>query len=129
MCLVVPVNTKRARVDGLPDDVEKLKELLAERDATMAAQRFEIEYLRKVAFGKKSEKRPRSADLAELSAQGYLFHAELLAEAERTAQAEGVQGELTLEPAKRKGRRTRFPDHVPHVTTRYELEAEACKCE
>jgi hypothetical protein len=99
--MVVPVNAKSSVVDELPDDIEKPKELLAQRDAKIAAQRVVIEHLRKMAFGKKSEKRPRSALLVEASGQGHLFHAELLAEAERTAKAKRVQGEITLDPPKR----------------------------
>ena len=137
--MVVPVNTKSPKIDELPDDVEKLKALLvqlddqlAERDAKIAAQRIVIEQLRKVAFGKKSEKRPRLANLVEADGQGHLFHAELLAEAERTAKAKRVQGDITLDAPKRraprKGRRANFPDHLPRITTRYELEDELCTC-
>jgi transposase len=130
--MVVPVNAKSSVVDELPDDIEKLKELLAQRDAKIAAQRVVIEHLRKMAFGKKSEKRPRSALLVEASGQGHHFHAELLAEAERTAKAKRVQGEITLDPPKRaaprKGRRATFSDHLPRITTRYELEDDACTC-
>ncbi|MCP3920555.1 MAG: IS66 family transposase [bacterium] len=141
------MNAKRRNSDELPDDVEALKaivaqhaeliaqhaELIAQRDEKIAAQRIVIEHLRKYAFGKKSEKRPRPADLVEADGQGHLFHAELLAEAERTAKAKRVQGEITLDPPKRpaprKGRRATFPDHLPRITTRYELEDDACACE
>jgi len=133
------VNAKRPSADGLPDDVAALKELvaqrdeqLAQRDAKIAAQRLVIEHLRTYAFGKKSEKRARPGQLVEASGQGHLFHAELLAEAERTAKAKRVQGEITLDPPKRsaprKGRRATFPDHLPRITTRYELEDDACTC-
>lgn len=137
--MVVQVNAKRPSAEELPDDVETLKALvaqrdglLAQRDEKIAAQRLVIEHLRIYAFGKKSEKRPRPAHLIEASGQGHLFHAELLAEAERTAKTKRVQGEITLDPPKRpaprKGRRTSFPDHLPRITTRYELEDDACTC-
>lgn len=130
--MVVHVEAKERSAGELPDDVEALKSIVAQRDAKIAAQRVVIEHLQKVAFGKKSEKRPRRAQLAETSGQGHLFHAELLAEAERTAKAKQVQGEITLaapkRPTPRKGRRATFPDHLPRITTRYELEDEACTC-
>jgi len=124
----------------LPDDVTALKVIIAERDAviaqhaeTIAAQSHRIEALSRIAFGKKSEKRPRTPLPPELLTQGHLFHSELLAEAERTARAKQVQGEIALTPPKRKakrgGRRARFPDYLPHITTRYELEDDDRSCE
>ena len=131
--MAVQANAVRPNANELPDDVVKLKELIASREETIAAQRRLIDYLRRVAFGKKSEKRPRLTGAEEALGQGHLFHAELLAEAERTAKAKHVQGEITLDapkrPAPRKGRRARFPDHLPRIVTRYELEDEACTCE
>jgi transposase len=116
----------------LPDDVEALKALIAKRDETIAAQRLIIEQLQRSQFGKKSEKRSLDVDRDLAIGQGHLFHAELLAEAERTAREKHVQGDITLAPPKRatphKGRRASFPDHLPHVTTRYELEDEARTC-
>ena len=133
------MDAKIRNTNELPDDVDALKallaqhvELLAERDAKIASQRIVIEHLRQVAFGKKSEKRPRLEHLVEANGQGHLFHAELLAEAERTAKANRVQGDITLDPPKRsaprKGRRSTFPDHLPRIKTRYELENDACTC-
>lgn len=130
--MVVPVNAKRSKSSELPDDVEQLKQLLAEMEAKIAAQQLVIEKLQRIAFGKKSEQRPRQAPILEADGQGHLFHAELLAEAERTAAAKRVQGEILLDAPKRKaprkGRRATFPDHLPRVTTRYELEEEDCTC-
>jgi len=112
----------------LPDDVAALKAIIALRDETIAAQLHTITILSRIAFGKKSEKRPRAALPVDAVGQGHLFHAELLAEAERTARAKQVQGEIILTPAKRSkmrgGRRARFPAHLPRVETRYELEDE-----
>lgn len=120
-------------LQGLPDDVEALKALLAEKQATIEALQHAIEALRRIAFGKKSERRESPALLADGQVQGNLFYAELLAEAEHTAVVKRVQGELLLEApresAPRKGRRSTFPDHLPRVTTAYELESGDCVCE
>ncbi|MCP4037008.1 MAG: IS66 family transposase [bacterium] len=132
--------------DRLPNDVEALKtiiaghvDVIARRDdviaqhvETITAKDHTIAILSRIAFGKKSEKRPRSSLPADAVGQGHLFHAELVAEAERTAEAKKVQGEIVLSPPKRApkrgGRRPRFPDHLPRVTTRYELEDDARSC-
>ncbi|NOY93357.1 MAG: IS66 family transposase, partial [Deltaproteobacteria bacterium] len=117
----------------LPDDIAKLKVIIADRDETIAAKDHTIAILSRIAFGKKSEKRPRAAIPGEAIGQGNLFHADLVAEAERTARAKKVQGEIVLTPpkpaAKGGGRRSRFPDHLPRVTTHYELEDDARACE
>ena len=137
--MVVQADTVATRASDLPDDVEALKALVIERDeviaehkATIVEQRYLIEHWKRVAFGKKSEKRPRLVDEDLACGQGYLFHAELLAEAERTAKEKRVQGEIVSEPPKRraprKGRRARFPDHLPRISTRYELEDDARTC-
>ena len=127
-------------VRELPDDVAQLKsiiaqrdELIAQRDELIAAKDHTIALLSVIAFGKKSEKRPRTPLSTEAAGQGHLFHAELVAEAERTARDKAVQGEIALTPPKsakkkRGGRRTQYPDHLPRVTTRYELEDEGRCC-
>jgi len=122
----------------LPDDVEVLKALIlerdekiAERDEKIAAQRHAIDVLTRIAFGRSSEKR-RPALRSDAIGQGHLFHADLLVEAERTAAAKDVQGEIVLEPpkkARRKGgRRAKYPDHVPRVSTTYELAEDRRSC-
>jgi len=121
-----------AEQSELPDDVEALKAIIAEHVEIIAAKDHTIAILSRIAFGKKSEKRSRAALPADAVGQGHLFHAELVAEAERTAHAKQVQGEIILTAPKRApkrgGRRTRFPDHLPRITTRYELEDAARSC-
>lgn len=115
----------------LPDDVATLKAMLAERDEKIAAQAHTIDTLTRIAFGPSSEKR-RTPLPPEAIGQGHLFHADLLVEAERTAKAKGVQGELTLapptRPKRRGGRRNTFPAHLPRVSTSYELPEEQRSC-
>lgn len=137
--MVVQVKNPSPRKSDLPDDIDALKALLverdvviAERDAIIIAKDHRIAILSRIAFGKRSEKRPYVALPADAIGQGHLFHADLVAEAERTALAKKVQGEITLTPPKkkaiRKGRRAKFPAHLPRVTTKYELEDDACVC-
>lgn len=136
------------RLEELPDDVEELKalllqreELLSQRDLKIEAQRTIIDSLRRIVFGRRSERRARDEAAKLHPGQGTLFHAELLADAERTAKEKQVQGEITVDPPKKeggegdgkgkgkKGRRSKFPSHLPRIRTRYELEDEACRCE
>lgn len=115
----------------LPDDVDALKAMIAERDERLAVQAHTIDVLTRIAFGRSSEKRrPRLP--ADAVGQGHLFHADLLVEAERTAEAKDVQGEIVLSPPKKTkrggGRRKKYPDHLPRVSTAYELPADKRSC-
>ena len=134
-----------AKTNDLPDDVAALRAMIAARDETIAArekrlteqeeelavQRHTIDVLTKIAFGKSSEKR-RGKLPPDAVGQGYLFHADLLVEAERTAAAKGVQGEITLAPPKKAkkagGRRKKYPEHLPRVSTGYELPEDQRSC-
>ena len=123
----------------LPDDVAALRALIVERDVKLVerdekivAQRHTIDLLTKIAFGKSSEKRRAQVIAGEAVGQGHLFHADLIVEAERTAEAKNVQGEIVLAPPLKKqkagGRRKRFPDHLPRVSTSYELAEDERRC-
>lgn len=130
----------KPRKAELPDDVDALKaiiasqdEVIAEKTEAIAALRCQVDKLASIAFGKKSEERPRLEIPKDLLAQGYLFHTDLVAEADRLAKEKRVQGDVSLESPKRerpkKGRRAKFPDHVPVVTTQIELEEEDLVCD
>jgi len=130
----------------LPDDIVALKVLVSERDAalaerdakiakrdaTIAEQCHAIEVLKRIAFGKSSEKRPCRSGATDAIGQGHMFLDDLLAEAERTAEAKDLQGEIELAPPKQPrkpgGRRKRFPDHLPRVTTTYKLPDDERSC-
>jgi len=121
------IDTKNSE---LPDDVDALKALILERDEKIAAQRHTIDVLARIAFGKSSEKR-RPQLPPDAIGQGHLFHADLLVEAERTAAAKDVQGEIVIEPPKKKrkgGRRKKYPEHLPQVSTAYELPEDERSC-
>jgi transposase len=127
----VRVKAMDPETSKLPDDVAALKAIIAQRDELIAAKDHTIAILSRIAFGKKSEKRPRTPLPTDAVGQGQLFHAELVAEAERTARAKRVQGDIVLTAPKRsskRGRRTDFPDHIPRISTRYELEDDARLC-
>ena len=121
----------RTKTTDLPDDVAALKALVVEQDEKLAAQRHTIDILTRIAFGKSSEKR-RAQIPPDVVGQGHLFHADLLVEAERTAAAKGVQGEIVLTPPKKAkkagGRRKKYPDHLPRVSTAYELPEDSRTC-
>lgn len=121
----------RALIELL-DDVAALKAMIAERDAKIAELEHNVECFRRMLFGSSSEKRrgePRPADHA---CQAHLFCAELLAEAERVACEKAVEGSIELvqpaQPRKPSKRRAKFPEHIPHVTTIYELPVDQRHC-
>ena len=127
----------------LPEDVEALKALLAEREALIAEREallaetqariaqleHEVARLRRSLFGPRSERsRPDDPDQAR-----FVFP-ELLDEAQRVADATGAVGSIELvepgrRPRRRGGRRETFPEHLPVVRTTYELaEADRTCC-
>ncbi|MEM8760715.1 MAG: transposase, partial [Pseudomonadota bacterium] len=126
---------------GTVATIEEAKALLAERDAELAKLREENEQLRhnveayrRMAFGPSSEKR-RAAGSREVDAQqGWLFHQTVVAEAFETAERKGIDATICYAgPAKQKprgGRRKKFPEHTPEMTTRYELpeDQRVCTC-
>jgi transposase len=128
-----------ARAASLPDDVAALKAIIAQRDGAIAQrdeliaeQRHRIEVLNRIAFGPQSERRACDSLQPEAFGQLSLFYADILAEAERTAREKQVQGEVVTGPPKaarkKGGRRNQFPDHLPRIETRYELQEDARCC-
>jgi transposase len=119
----------------LPDDVESLKSLVATHLQTITRQSEEIarlehntQVLRKMIFGPKSEKRPPTGPDA---LQGSLFLQELKAQASRLAARHGVEATVKVAAhvrAKKKGRRSEFPEHLPVVQTLSELKADERTC-
>jgi len=126
---------------GLPDDVEALKAIIAERDAIITEREARIatlehanHILAKIAFAPSSERRP-SAGFDASGAQGWLLFPELIEAAERVADATGQTGAVEVtqpeaKPRKKGGRRRQYPAHLPVVTTTYELpeEERTCAC-
>ena len=135
----------KGAAEQLPDDVDALKALLAERDAMLgereaviAKQRSEIvrlahnvEIFKRLAFGKSSERRS-APPTHDNPAQGHLFAALLLEEAERHSDAQSGHGSIeqksTGKPRGKGGRRKKFPEHLPRWRTTYELDDEQRKC-
>jgi len=140
-------------LDTLPNDTQSLRAIVVERDAELAVRdaaltsrdaelaklhqeiadlRHNVEVYRKMAFGPSSEKRTPAKP--EHVNQGHLFFAELIADAERTAREKNLAGSISAtagKPRKKKGgRRKDFPEHLPRVTTRFELpeDQRTCKC-
>ena len=121
----------------LPHDIEALKALLAtcqqtieHQSDTIARLEHNVDVLRKMIFGKKSERRPPDDEAA---LQGALFLQDLQQEAARLAGQHNVTATVQVaahERAKKKGRRSEFPEHLPVVRTVTELRAEdrTCAC-
>lgn len=122
---------------ALLERMEELEAKLEERNATIGKHVDEITRLRhnvgvleRLVWGG-SEK--RSSDNAPLIA-GQLLLAGVLEGALRGPQAEDVESASEIKvPAnvrKKKGRRSKFPDHLPVLKTTFELKEEdrACPC-
>ena len=130
---MTPVDTE------LPKDARALKSLVYELRSTVAQlkeanRELEAKALKfqDLYFGRSSEK-TRSTATAEDFKQIPLFQAELLAEAQQAAEANNVSGSMSSAPGKPRrkgGRRSKFPSHLPHVETKYELKDDdkVCDC-
>jgi len=120
--------TAEERLPLLETEIETLR-------AQIKGLKHNVEVYRRLAFGPSSEKRGRNdPDLAGPPEQGHLFYAHLVAEARETAERNGIDASIEASPPKKprkaKGRRGRFPDHIPTVTTKYELpeDQRVCAC-
>ncbi|MEZ6016911.1 MAG: hypothetical protein R3F49_17465 [Planctomycetota bacterium] len=132
----------------LEHELAQLRDLLAAREAEIIRLRQEnkdlahnVEVFRKLAFGKSSERRGGRPEEKDHPKQGFLFLQQIVEEAERTADLKNVEGSITIEGAAPESkpkntpkktcrtRVTRF-EHLPKVTTRYELPADqrVCTC-
>ena len=121
----------------LPNDVEALKAIIAERgavivqrDARIARLEHEVKELARAAFGAKSERRP-SQETDANALQGFLLFPELLEAAERVADRTKQQGVVEIVSTgqkKRPKRRKGFPQHLPKIRTTYELPEEERTC-
>lgn len=118
----------------LPDDVEALKAIIAKQAEQIAALEHNVEVFRRLVFGPSSEKRRGGEETPAHPMQGHLFFAPLLAEAERVSRETGAEGSLEIAPPssapRKRGRRNKFPEHMPRATSTFELPAEQqrCKC-
>lgn len=116
----------------LPDDVAALKAMIAAQQERIAALEHNVEVYRRLAFGPSSEKRRGEPGPAEHERQQHLFGIDLFAEAQRVAREKHVEGSLEFAapaPPKKPGkRRSKFPEHFPHVATLYELPADQRLC-
>lgn len=131
-------------------EIAQLRELLAAHEAEIQRLRKEnkdlahnVEVFRRLAFGPTSERRGGRSEEKDHPKQGFLFVQQIVEEAERTADLKNVEGSVSIEavPAtaaprdkdgSKKTRRTRANrfEHLPKVTTRYELPADQriCAC-
>jgi len=113
----------------LPDDVEALRAIVLAQHAELTGQReliarlrLQLARLRRMQFGRSSERLSREADQLELALE------ELEADAPAPAEPDVPQaGEGTQErPERRKPARRPLPDHLPRETV--EHGADVCAC-
>lgn len=124
----------RANRGELPRDIDALIALIGTRDERIAALEHNLAVFARMLFGSSSEKRKLTGLASGHPHQLHLFLADLVADAERIAEATGATGHVEVErpdPAKqvrKKGRRKQFPEHLPVVTSTFELPADARTC-
>ena len=108
-------------MEGLLSEIERLRQENADL-------KHNVEVYRKLAFGPSSEKRGCKSAEGEHPQQGHFFYEALLAEANETAARKNLDGAIYASPPKKPrgkgGRRSKFPEHVPNVTTEYKLREE-----
>jgi transposase len=127
---------KKGGKQDLPRDVDALLALIAQRDEKIATLEHNLAVFARMLFGKSSEKRKLTGLASGHPHQLHLFMADLVADAERIAEESGAQGNVEVDRpdprkrAKKKGRRTDFPDHLPVVTSTFELgeDQRTCAC-
>ena len=134
---------KKRKNSELPRDVDALIALLTERDERIANQAEQLVALEhklavfaRMLFGRSSEKRKLTGLASGHPHQLHLFLADLVADAERVAEETGAVGHIEVErpdpekQAKKKGRRSEFPGHMPRVESVFELpeDERTCAC-
>ena len=120
----------------LPRDIDALIALIVQRDERIAALEHNLAVYARMLFGDSSEKRKLTGLASGHPHQLHLFLADLVADAERIAEETGATGSVEVErpkPTKRtrkKGRRTTWPEHLPRVTSTFELpeDERVCAC-
>lgn len=120
-----PTPTEGNDPTALHAEIARLNQLVADL-------KHNVEVYRRLAFGPSSEKRKTDAEPALPHGQGHLFYADLVAEVADAAERNGVDATIEARPPKKprkpRGRRSKFPAHVPEITTRYELPEAARFC-
>ena len=115
---------------NLPTDPVLLRALVLKQREEIARLEQDNRRLFKIAFGRKSEKRPARVT-GEGPSQGWLFAQEIIAEAARLAEehASEVEVKVPRHTRKKKGRRKDFPAELPVIRTICELPEEDRQCE
>lgn len=101
---------------------------LNERDAKIERLLSNVESLKRIIWGGSEKRRSEDVDVAPAQ----LFLAGILEGALRAPESAGAQASSVIEvPAhtrRKKGRRARFPDHLPTLRTTFELPASERSC-
>ena len=134
----------------LPRDVDALIAIIGDKDGCIASLESSLATLQncvatlehnlkvyaRMIFGKSSEKRRLTGVASGNPHQLHLFIADLIADAERVAEETGATGHIevkqpeTSKQPKEKGRRKKFPEHLPVVESVFELpeDQRVCQC-
>ncbi len=114
---------------SLPDDVEALRAIVLAQHAELTGQReliarlrLQLARLRRMQFGRSSERLTREADQLQLALEELEADAPAPAEPDTPASDQGAHGR----PERRKPARRALPDHLPRETV--EHGAEVCAC-
>ncbi len=116
--------------NGLPNNVEALKAIIAAQQERIVHLEHENKLLRKEIFAPKSERRPSSGFTID-PMQMHLLFPELIEAAERVADEKRVAGNVEIRSTgkpKRPKRRIDFPDHLPVIRTTFELTEDQRRC-
>lgn len=123
-------------IDALLALVQQLDTALAARDERIAGLEHNLAVYARMLFGTSSEKRQLTAEASGHPHQLHLFLADLVADAERVAEETGVTGHVEVaRPNHRKaapkkaGGRGSIPEHLPVVTSTFELPTEQLVCD
>ena len=114
---------------SLPDDVEALRAIVLAQHAELTGQRgliarlrLQLARLRRMQFGRSSERLSREADQLELALEELETDAPVPAEPDNPPADGGTPGR----PGRRKPARRPLPEHLPRETV--EHGAHVCAC-
>ena len=123
-----------SEIAALKAELDRRAHELSARELRIEQLEHQVATLRKLVFGPRSEQDRTAVDqsLAVAGRQPFLFIEEIALAAKRLAEEKELKATVELnreaKPARRRGRRTSFPDHLPLVATTLELFGSKSIC-